>query len=106
MRNLRHVVAILILGSVDVGWSVVETKCERSPAGPMHVTTNSVKSQTSHPHQPLVFTSLALQEALSSCDTRCKCNYPDALCVIFATCLIGVSSNGDLIIAIITCQKV
>jgi hypothetical protein len=31
-------VAMLILGSVDVGWSVGETKRERSPAGPTHVT--------------------------------------------------------------------
>jgi len=96
-------VAMLILGSVDVWWSVVETKCERSPAGPMHVTMISVEISN---FSALVFTSLAPQEALSSCDTRCKCNYPDALYVIFATCLIGVSSNEDLIIVIITCPKV
>jgi hypothetical protein len=79
LRYLNHVVAMLIPGSVDVGWSVVETKCARSPAGPMHVTMISVKTSN---FSPLVFTSLALQEALSSCDTTCKCNY-QMLCVSF-----------------------
>jgi hypothetical protein len=70
--------ALLFLGSVDVGWSVVRAECERTPANPTHVTADRLtKSQTSFfPHSPLQATRI---------DIRSKGSYPGAPCFMEIT---------------------